>query len=194
MSFEKELKKRHLLFLDLETSGLTNDCVIYTIGYSFGLGGEIIVGHSFEISDPVEAEKNTLEKFIREIEGKKLIFVTYCGYVFDMRLLLFKSIKYNMNSCVFVDDPDHNWHLDLVFLWEKMRIGRTGKRFSDMAKFLGILHEDKYAGGLIPHFYRKGEYDKIIEHQRKDIELLKKVYVKLDSLTEYMLKRRYGGS
>jgi len=187
-SFEELFAERSLLFWDIETSGLENDSTLYTIGYSVGFGNTCIA-QFFECDDPVAMEKGVLEKFLKVLEkGKKWIFVTYAGSRYDVPFLNTKCLKYGYDSL-----PLWNaWHLDLLFIWQKMmRVGRTPNTFKAMAANLGIEHKDKYGGALMGHFYRKGEYNQIVTHNRADVNLLKKVYIKTEPICKWNLKRRY---
>jgi len=188
MSFEELFSERTLLFWDIETSGLDSDSQLYTIGYSINFQSTC-VDQFFEYDDPVAMERGVLEKFLDVLEkDKKWLFVTFAGSKYDVPFLTTKCLKYGYDALSLWNA----WHLDLMFLWMKMmRTGRSPMTFKAMSKALGIDHEDKYGGSLMSYFYRKGEYNKIVSHNRADVDLLKKVYIKTEPICKWNLKRRY---
>ena len=65
-------------------------------------------------------------------------------------------------------------------------------KLADIAAFLGISVDDEITGKDIPELYERGEFEKIANHCRSDLEVITALFVKLKDLCIHNLQRRYN--
>jgi uncharacterized protein YprB with RNaseH-like and TPR domain len=157
------------LFLDTETTGL-NPFVdrVTCIGYRIGKN-EIKI-----LMNP--DEKKLLEEFL-EIIDSEMIVIGW-NVKFDYGFIVLRSIKHQVDpelieeflaceyldlASVVADFTDENPHL------------------SGMADFLELKHK-RVSGILMPEYWRKMNYDVLVEHCKEDVRLVSEIYERLKPL------------
>lgn len=149
---------------------------VFCIGWAVG-DGEASVEHG-------ELELNTLNVFLHKLEDvidlrESVIWVGHNILTFDMAWLWRRAIKYDLTmlaNMIKLDRYKHNIH-DTMVMWR-------GADYQDytsldaLAKWLGFEGQEG-SGSEVYDWYLAGEYGKIIDHCKSDVELVRKIYKKI---------------
>ncbi|MEM5828000.1 MAG: ribonuclease H-like domain-containing protein [Candidatus Aenigmatarchaeota archaeon] len=150
-----------VIILDIETSGL--DAFSHRIiGYGLWKNNEILVRIDKD-------EKKLIQELWNEIENK--IVVGYNIENFDIFFLRIRSLKHSIRV---------KNNFKVIDIMKVLGINGYKKRRSlnFVAEFLEIDSKE-FSGAKIPELWEKGEYKKIEEYIRKEIEILYKIFEKL---------------
>ncbi len=190
-----ELGLEDLLFVDLETTGLSMGTGTYAflVGLAFVRGGVFTVEQYF-MGDFAD-EPAMLEAILPRFAGATL--VTFNGRAFDIPLI--KS-RYRMNRVPGypVDAP----HIDLLQPSRKIfrRVFESCALKNLEERLLGIYREDDIPGWMVPDVYfsyqREGEIARVpavIEHNRQDIASMLVLLMVITAIYRELDAKRYDG-
>jgi len=150
---------------------------IFCIGYA--VGDEPVMVECQE-----EGEELLMMTFISSLKARidlreSVIWVGHNILTFDMAWLWRRAIKYDLPmfaNMIKLDRYKHNIH-DTMVMWR----GADFKDYTsldDLARWLG-LGETVGSGADVYDQYLAGEYEKIINHCKMDVELTRKIYKKI---------------
>ncbi|RLG15984.1 hypothetical protein DRN63_04740 [Nanoarchaeota archaeon] len=174
-----------LLYLDTETLGTSiKDNKLIAIGVST-VNGDRKIWKEWELGERsiVEEFHNFLEKL--NPEEQTVWIIGFNVLKFDIPLLLHKVVEFNMDATKYFELWHHCYIEDerqvLLplndFRFKNLKAERVYKAlrkiFKDEISRGDIrVREIKYSSEEIPEFYKKREYDKIIEHLSSDLDFL----------------------
>ena len=129
-------------------------------------------------------ESMLLNSFIVALNGPidlrtSVIWVGHNNLTFDMAWIWRRAIKYDLTmlaNLIKLDRYKHNIH-DTMVMWR----GADFKDYTSLdslARYLGV-GQSEGSGADVYDWYLAGEYDKITNHCKSDVELVRKVYKKI---------------
>ena len=182
------LRVEDLLFLDLETTGLSRSAE--TVAFLIGTGRWPAGEQGFQVNqlflrDPAD-EALALDRLQELLDGARVI-VTFNGRGFDLPLLRNRALL--TRTFIDLDKP----HLDLLPLCRRLfRPRLTNCRLTTLEReLLGFERRGDVEGSEAPRIYaewlrtgRPGELPLIIEHNRLDVALMAPL---LERVTRHLL-------
>ncbi|QDG51625.1 hypothetical protein FIV42_12965 [Persicimonas caeni] len=158
-----------LVFLDLETNGLSKTSFPFCIGIGVWEGSQFGVYHYFTPTEADEpASLSACAEILRDCEG----LCTFNGSSFDVRMLQRRFSHYGIEHPL-----DDLAHLDLLHLARKLLPDRNGHKLSQLEEdVLGFGRTDDVPGAKIPGRWK--QYLKtgsphllldVFDHNRLDI-------------------------
>lgn len=136
--------------------------------------------------DPVKcvASDDTSEIFDCVLEDLKRtdrpLIYTWVGHnsdEFDLPFMFHQSLKINHEIKMYLP-ASKDYKEDTMKMWAQYRY----KQFYSMksiAEFLGIDNPDDTDGSMVGEFYKRGDLESIIEHNKNDVEVLRKIYKRI---------------
>jgi len=153
---------------------------ICTIGFAIG-DGEALAYHAQDI----ESEAAIIRDFFADLPDQGLNrFIGHYISGFDLRFILNRAIVLGVQlppSVMFPRDikPWSDNVFDTMVAWAgpKDRIS-----LDDLCKALGIPGKDGFDGSMVAEAWANGEHDKISEYCRADVERVRSVFRKFQSV------------
>lgn len=145
------------------------------------------IGYAID-DEPAQVITGTEEEIIKEFEKLVMenVWMEWIGHnilTFDLPFIYHRAIKYGAKSLrnVIPHEKYPKNVYDTMSMW-------AGTNYKDMtsvksiAKYLGLdNHKEEMDGSKVGELYLKGEYSKIYEYCKEDVELERKIYKMLDS-------------
>lgn len=180
------------VILDIETTGLNPfEDRIVAIGVDF-LEGDPEVFTSKHEHDILWNFFHALAEFVSQTRdaGKEPVLIGYNIQNFDIPFITARAVKYGYGRDAY--------HLRRLYRADLMRIvtyymNTRNRNLSlrDVAEFLGIKAKDSVCGSDVPQLWEKGDVAAIESHCLSDLNLTLQLLLKLRSLVEHNLERRY---
>lgn len=166
----EQTRRTDLLYMDIETTGLSNDAIAFMLGLGYWNSDDRFVVEQLMIEEE-EDEPALLRAFADRLENRRLL-VTFNGVRFDAPVLQRRYSHHN------IDDPLQGYpHLDLLPLSRRCFPGFSSYRLSKLEReVLSFERIDDVPGREIPRRWWKFQKTRdaelmrgVLEHNRHDI-------------------------
>ncbi len=162
------------MIFDLETTGLNPmDDKIVSVAFILKNG----MRKCITLNKDVDTEEELLRKFMKHLREESEI-IGFNIDSFDIPFLIKRCLINNIPVPEYFNNYKQKDLRKLANGFWYSYDKETSGKLNDWAEILGIDVET-HNGGEIPRLYRKGEYEKIAEHNKEDVKITQKLWERL---------------
>ena len=172
------------VYLDIETTGLSNDSQIWLIGLLFKSSDKL----KFLVAHESDEEKDILKRYLKEISKVNGKIVIFSGRYFDKEMIEAKLRKYKLWYAS--SEPQFADALNII---RETLLIPVSNNLKDMATWMGYKYRHpELSGSLMPLLYNeylftqdKDLLGKLIEYNEDDLRSLKHIVNLIRKILSY---------